>query len=115
MPHRSARSPEFRQAMSERRFIGSKRFSRGAFTEVGHMTNSPIGNDPILIWQHQDITGETMSAQEIRKTAQEFQAKSKRRRAIFGIAFLLYVVLSIVVRLSSTERFALHLGWVGVV
>jgi hypothetical protein len=83
--------------------------------EVGQMTNSSLGNDPILIWQHQDIMGETMSAQEIRKTAQAFQSKSKLRRAIFGLAFILYLALSLVVRMSSAERHVLHVGWVGIV
>ena len=83
--------------------------------EVDNMTNSPVGNDPRLIWQGQNVSGQTVPAREIRARAQKLAARARRRRFVFGAAFILYFAFSIVVLASSSAGNALHVGWVAVV
>ena len=78
------------------------------------MTNSG-SNDPKNIWNSQHTDVQPISVEDLRSRAGRHEWKRRVRRVAFIGAFMLYMAISIGVRMTNNQPHAEHVGWLGVI
>jgi len=79
------------------------------------MANSDSSNDPKNIWNGQHTDERPISVEELRSLARRHEGIRRVRRLVFIGAFVLYMAISIGVRMTTNQPHAEHIGWLGVV